>query len=689
MNRLKNISLRYKIMGLTIVFVIGLGLIAIFDTLESTAKEKLEAAHKIEIQMLEARRNEKDFLTHRDTQYVAGVKTAVDSLKGQLTKFEGTQIEDSILQSIYQYEQAFILVSRKAVERGLDENSGAEGDLRDKIHQVESIVNNTNKDRLMIDMLQARRSEKDFFMRGGQKYIDKVGAAINSLIKNSESMGLGSTIRPLAIKYKQSFDRAALLINEQNELVVKLEYTIEQIKPQIEELVIQAEESASFYSSLSTFVMIIAGLISVILAYVLGLMISKPLLALKDSANKFAKGDYNVAFETTTTDEIGSLTNSFKVAVESVKNAQMELEKEKANIEAKVRDAVREAEARRVYLAESVELMVTGMDRFADGDLNIMLEVTRNDEIGKLFDSFNRAVDNLKIMMKKVFESAEATANSSSEISASADELAAGTQAQSAQATEVAGAVEEMARTILENTRNANDASEKARAAGAEAREGGKIINATVNGFIEITRIVKDAAIKVNELGKSTDQIGEIIRVINEIADQTNLLALNAAIEAARAGSEGRGFAVVADEVRKLAERTTKATQEIAERIKQIQSGTKDVVSSIEQGSAKAENESTTAAKAGESLDKIIQSADDVIEAIKLVALASAEQSNTSDQISRNIESISNVTKQTARGIGQIANAAEDLNRLTNNLHNLLGQFRIEKEEIFEILQSN
>ncbi len=330
----------------------------------------------------------------------------------------------------------------------------------------------------------------------------------------------------------------------------------------------------------------------------------KPILTLEENAKKVASGDTDVKVKIKFNDEMGSLNKSFNYMVENIRNSLAETKNKGAIAEAAAKDA---EEAKYVtimqkeYLDKSMRSILTEMDKFAGGDLNVFLKVEKNDEIGRLFSGFNKAVNNIREMIINITQAVTATASAANEISSSTEEMASGIDEQSQQTTEVARSVEEMTKTIMETSRNSSAASDAAKNAGSIAKEGGQVVNETITGMISISDVVKKSAETIQALGKSSEQIGEIIQVINDIADQTNLLAFNAAIEAARAGEQGRGFAVVADEVRKLAESTTKATKEIANMIKQIQKETGGAVQAMNEGTKEVEKGKTIANKAGES----------------------------------------------------------------------------------------
>jgi methyl-accepting chemotaxis protein len=317
------------------------------------------------------------------------------------------------------------------------------------------------------------------------------------------------------------------------------------------------------------------------------------------------------------------------------------------------------------------------LGKMSSGDLTVKIEGNYVGDFSIIKNNVNKLGETFSSALSDVSGAIQATASASNEISASSEEMAAGAQEQSSQTTEVAGAIEQMTKTILETTRNSSRAAEAAKNSGTIAKEGGMVVNETIEGMNRVAEVVKKSAETVQALGKSSDAIGEIIQVINDIADQTNLLALNAAIEAARAGEQGRGFAVVADEVRKLAERTTKATKEIAGMIKQIQRDTSEAVISMTVGTVEVEKGKELANLAGKSLSEIISGAEQVVDMATQVAAASEEQSSAAEEISKNVEAINNVTQETASGIQQIAHAAEDLNRLTANLQEMISRFKI------------
>lgn len=444
----------------------------------------------------------------------------------------------------------------------------------------------------------------------------------------------------------------------------------------------ETREIISSRSSLMIIMIFAVLLLSILVArWIIGL-ITKPVNMLANAVVKVSQGDLSQSVIYFSKDEVGKLSTAFNEMVENIRKARELLNDEKKSVEQKVKDAVRESEIQREYLTIKTSQLLSAMSQFSEGDLTVEMDIEKDDQIGKLFDGFNKSVKKIGNLIISLTKAVQATVSASNEISSSTEELATGAQEQSSQAIEVAGAVEQMTKTILRTSKNSSIAAETAKNAGTIAKEGGKVVHETVEGMNRVAIVVSRAGETVKELGKGSEQIGEIVQVIDDIADQTNLLALNAAIEAARAGEQGRGFAVVADEVRKLAERTTKATKEIASMIKRIQKDTNEAVISMDAGTKEVEKGKDLAAKAGESLLQIINAAEQVVDVIQQVASASEEQSSATEQTSRSIESITSVTQQSASATQQIARAIEDLNRLTMNLQDTISQFKIDESRV-------
>ena len=312
-----------------------------------------------------------------------------------------------------------------------------------------------------------------------------------------------------------------------------------------------------------------------------------------------------------------------------------------------------------------------------EGDLRRRLDAGRRDEIGEVAEGFNTFVDKLTNVLGKVVELTQRVGFSSMQLSATAEQIFKGTENQNMQVTQVASAIEEMSATVIEVASNTSQAAEFAKKATDMAIKGGDIVSRTVHGMHSIAKSVEESANTIEELGRNSDQIGEIITVINDIADQTNLLALNAAIEAARAGEHGKGFAVVADEVRKLAERTTKATKEIREKIELIQEKTAGAVEAMNSGRKDVDAGVGFATEAGVSLTNIVEIVKNVSNMITQIAAAEEQQSAAAGEISSNMESIANVTKEASGSVKDTSNAANELSKIASELQAMTSQFKL------------
>nr|MCU0425576.1 methyl-accepting chemotaxis protein [Candidatus Kapabacteria bacterium] len=440
------------------------------------------------------------------------------------------------------------------------------------------------------------------------------------------------------------------------------------------------ERRNSFYAVFVAGAILLVLVLVIVLSNAISTLVVERIIRLRNAAQNVERGDLAVNTADNLADEIGELATSFNGMVGAIKQGITDLAEEKASVERKVEEAVREMSDQRAYLQESVAEMLSAVERFAQGDLTKRLKPRRNDDIGRLFEGYNQATENVRQIMAKIIEESEITASASVEITSSIEHMTRGIQRQQQQSTHIAVSTEEMSKTIEETTQNTTLVATQAQAARKEAESGGDSLRTMIEAIGRVNEIVSRSAGSMQHLSSSSEQISEMAASIADIADQTNLLALNAAIEAARAGEQGRGFAVVADEVRKLAERTQTATKEISQVVRTIKQDTESVVETMNAGVREVETAHLLVGQTSSSLNQIITAIREISDFITQLATTSEEQHATSSDIAGNMDTMTMVISQSVAVSEEIARTADSLSQMTMTVQRMMQTFTVEEK---------
>ncbi|MCA1455994.1 HAMP domain-containing protein [Bradyrhizobium sp. BRP22] len=478
---------------------------------------------------------------------------------------------------------------------GLNESDGLQGKLRSAVQQIESRLAQVEQPQLSILMLTMRRHEKDFILRGEEKFGDQLNereAEFETMLAQSTlAADTKSEILALVRAYKLAF--AGFLVSRQalDEQVEDLEQIYDRTRPTLikaadaanarSEL---AERKAADFRQMLTWLTGLAAFTLALLAVVFGRRVAGLISRMSAAMRELAAGRFDVVLPgLDRTDEIGEMAQAVETfKLKAKEKAQLELE-------ARLEEDRRAADRHKAELAR-----LAGAFEAAAGNV---------------IDAVSSASEELTASAHSLSDTAHETRKLSANAAAASREASANVQL-------VAAATEQMIASAAETGRQVEESAGIARHAVDQARQ------------------TDD---RMARLASAADRIGSVVQLIATIAQQTNLLALNATIEAARAGQAGAGFAVVAQEVKTLAKQTADATDEIRAQIAGIQIATRESVDAI---------------------SEIVDIIGRISQIASTVAGSIEQQGTATRNIAQNIQGASERTSQVAISIGEVANGA-------------------------------
>jgi methyl-accepting chemotaxis protein len=366
----------------------------------------------------------------------------------------------------------------------------------------------------------------------------------------------------------------------------------------------------------------------VVVALLFSESIRRPLYALMHGTDMIAKGEFDadIPFRGVKS-EIGVFAENlhrFRKSLQESEELRRQQEEERLRIEDEERRRIDEDRQRQLQERVRAEKAAAQQQKAMAEGLEALANVVENELAAMISAIFDKSQQANKAGARLV-EYTQSISDKTSTADNATDQAAANSQS-------VASAAEEMHASISEITNQVGASQELVRKTSNEADE----IRQSLSG-----------------LTSAAEKIAGVITIIGDIAEQTNLLALNATIEAARAGDAGKGFAVVAAEVKSLANQTAQSSNEIHQFVDKMQSEVKTAVNQVR-----------------DIAEKMLQ----VTDRSDAVSSAVIEQSKTTEEIARSIQTASSSVESVQGHVKSVTNDTEGLNAIGADIANITGE---------------
>ncbi len=484
----------------------------------------------------------KEFLLTRDIRYYQQIKNTNTEYQNSIQAITNEISNNELINDLgelYSYREKFLHIIDQLVKyhktRGLDEDSGLRGNLRDKVHNIEDEINKHENYKLLSQMLMLRRREKDYLIRKNTKYIDKLKNDYQIFLEFVDQSPLDKPTKQRIQVLGNDYIKAVLIVVELDAKITAQTDSLKQINKLIDQKndsVVQniIKQNQEFNRLVSIIIIIAAILLSVaiiLIFYIIIESIIRPLNQLKTSFQNITEGEGDLSrrIPVHSNDEIAQVIKEFNRFISKMDEVVFQVKKLTTIISTENENLAR-AMNRIVYSSHNDDTMLNTQQY----DSSIMQLITLFDEILELVKKQTGGINESLRMLHSISDRSQS--------------------------------IENHVKKTREMSKNAVETVKK----------GVKHIDKLNEGIQQVNTSVEQSHHQTERFIDASKKIGDLTISISMLAEQTNTLALNASIIASKAGIKGKGFVVIAGEIRLLAEKINSETDRIDSIIHTIQS---------------------------------------------------------------------------------------------------------------------